>query len=147
MSLFVLVAVVPAAPVAVVACAVLDPGSWWIPAAGAIVAPVVLGYALGPTAWPRDEDRWAGAVRLAVAATALWVFGVPTALAFYLPLLCAAAWSGPAFAAGLAVYASVSLWLVRDPDPAFLTWPAAVLAGLVVLALVAGIGPHGYCET
>lgn len=142
-----LVAAVPAAPAAVLVSAALDPHSWWIPAAGAIAAPVVLGYALGPTAWPGDEDRWGGTVRLALAAATLWVFGVPTALAFYLPALCAGAWSGPAFAAGLAVYAAAALWLVRDPNRAFLSWPVAVLAGLAVIVLVAGIGPHGYCQT
>ena len=146
-GLILLVAAAPATPVGVLVCAVLDPHSWWIPAAGIVAMPLLLGFALGPTVWPLDEDRWAGTWRLAVAGTALWLVGLVALWALLFPVLCGAGWGAPALEAGLAVYAALAIWLVRDPDRAFVAWPAAVLAGLAVIALVSGLGPHSYCST
>lgn len=141
-ALVLLVLAVPAAPVAVLALVIALPQDWPAPAVVVIATPPVLGYAFGQSVW-LDENRWAGMARLAAASVAIWLFGLVAAIFLYLP----ARWAGAAFAAGLAVYAAVALWLVRDREGSFLAWPAAVLLGLAVIGLVAGIGPHGYCQT
>ena len=86
-------------------------------------------------------------MRLLAGSAALWLLALPALALLYLPLLCGSRVKGPALLLGLVVYLGVALVLVRDPDAAVLTWPLAVLAGLVAVTLVAALGPQGYCVT
>ena len=147
-ALLLLIASVPAS--AVGSAVVLHETS--APAADAFAAavaftPVLLGYLAGPRAWPGDEARWPGAVRAAVACLAIWIAGTVAAATLYIPAICGSQIVGPALLAGAVAYAVVAFATIRDGDLAVAGWPAAVVAGLVVAAVVIAAGPHGVCTT